>query len=554
MYNYRTFKGEGLQPFIRKEENMRSLKGKSGHIRGVVFAVTIICAFYSAAHGAPWAGSGAEGDPYLIYDACDMQAIGADSNYWDAHFKLMADINLIDYNESNFNIIGEYPANPFTGVFDGNGHTVSNLSYNSPGTSFVGIFSYISGSNAEVRDVIIVATDVNAGADSGALTGLAEYCSITGCDVIDSKVCGGGEIGGLTGYNFYGEIKGCTSVGTTVIGSQRVGGLVGENYYGIITDCCSTGDVNGNATVGGLAGLNYEGSIRNCYSGSTVNSSYQAGGLAGYNSDNGIISDCGSSGTINGISDAISIGGLAGSNSGNISRCYSTGTVNGYCRIGGLSGYNRGSISNCYSKGDVNGTDDVGGLVGFCYDGSNISNCYSTGNVSGSSTVGGLIGLTIGHTSIEVTNCYSTGIVSGTSYVGGLVGEKGFGNISGCYFLITSGPDNGAGTPLTDEQMKQRESFVGWDFVGESANGTDDVWRMCVDGVEYPKLWWEFNTGDFVCPDGVDFADFAVLAMAWMLENGEEGYNPRCDISEPADERIDMSDLEVFTENWLGGD
>jgi hypothetical protein len=41
--------------------------------------------------------------------------------------------------------------------------------------------------------------------------------------------------------------------------------------------------------------------------------------------------------------------------------------------------------------------------------------------------------------------------------------------------------------------MKTLSTFTsaGWDFVGETANGTNDYWRMCVDGVDYPRLAWE---------------------------------------------------------------
>ncbi|MFZ0033461.1 MAG: hypothetical protein WAK60_00555, partial [Sedimentisphaerales bacterium] len=150
---------------------------------------------------------------------------------------------------------------------------------------------------------------------------------------------------------------------------------------------------------------------------------------------------------------------------------------------------------------------------------------------------------------------YSTGAVSGSWGVGGLVGYKSStyppGSISGCYFLITSGPDNGYGEPLTDEQMKQQGSFVGWDFVGETANGTEDIWRMCIDGVNYPLLWWQFNTADFTCPDGVDFIDFAILANAWLSNPTQVNWNPRCDIAEPPDNVIDTLDLAIFTQHWL---
>ena len=69
-------------------------------------------------------GSGAAHDPYLIYTAEQMNTIGAEPNDWDKHFKLIADIDLSAYTGTSFNIIGIDWNKPFTGVFDGNGHTI----------------------------------------------------------------------------------------------------------------------------------------------------------------------------------------------------------------------------------------------------------------------------------------------------------------------------------------------------------------------------------------------------------------------------------------------
>jgi len=29
-----------------------------------------------------------------------------------------------------------------------------------------------------------------------------------------------------------------------------------------------------------------------------------------------------------------------------------------------------------------------------------------------------------------------------------------------------------------------------WDFIGETANGTEDIWWI-LEGRDYPRLWWE---------------------------------------------------------------
>jgi hypothetical protein len=276
----------------------------------------------------------------------------------------------------------------------------------------------------------------------------------------------------------------------------------------------------------------------------------------------GSISNCYSTGTVTSNDNSSGIGGLVGENDypGGISNCYSTGVVNGgddSYWIGGLVGANMSYISNCYSTGDVNGGDGsyrLGGLEGGNY--GSVSNCYSTGKVEGDSKIGGLIGSNGDeYSSIAgyISNCYSTGQVSGDSNVGGLLGGNYYGGIiSSSYFLDVSGPYNGYGTPLTDEEMKQQSSFVDWDFIGETANGTDDIWRMCVDGVEYPLLWWQFNKADLVCFDGVDSLDFAVLAYWWEYEYCEF-YND-CDRADfDFSGTVDIQDLAILCDNWLKG-
>jgi len=134
------------------------------------------------------------------------------------------------------------------------------------------------------------------------------------------------------------------------------------------------------------------------------------------------------------------------------------------------------------------------------------------------------------------------------------MGYNDRGSINNCYFLATSGPDNGYGEPLTDEQMKQQASFTGWDFT--------TIWAIC-EGTNYPRLRWQIPlTGDFVCPDGVDFDDFAVFANQWLLKKlpadvapgGGDGIVNFIDYAVFADgwqSVNDMNDLADFTSQWL---
>jgi len=162
--------------------------------------------------------------------------------------------------------------------------------------------------------------------------------------------------------------------------------------------------------------------------------------------------------------------------------------------VGGLVGSKGGIVARCYSAGAVRGKDNVGGLVGSNGYGS-VTQCYSTAAVSGTSGVGGLVGYNGEEGS--VTDCYSTCMVSGTGwFVGGLVGDNGGGSVTECFWdmetscLATS--DGGTGT--TTAKMQTASTFLeaGWDFVGETANGTEDIWWI-LEGKDYPRLRWELT-------------------------------------------------------------
>ncbi len=479
-------------------------------------------------------GTGEPNDPYLIYTAEQLNTIGLVPCHFDKHFKLMADIDLSGFTGTSFNIIGsgwKY----FSGVFDGNGHTISNFSYTSTGTEYIGLFGYVSGENAVIRDLAFIDPNVDAGSGHyvGSLVGLLSNGTVTNCYAEGGSICGKGGVGGLVGYNS-GKIIDCYSTGS-ISGYADIGGLVGRNYDGAISNCYSTGSVVGDEYVGGLVGGNGNGgTITNCYSTSSVSGTgWQVGGLVGWNS--GTITDCYSTSSVSGGS---LVGGLVGYNPGTITGCYSTGSVSGDSRVGGLVGRNGGLITDCYVTGSVKGENDVGGLVGSNWEGT-ITNCYSTCSVSGDRYVGGLVGwnyfgtITSSYSTGSVsgvedvgglvgrngtswgegaiTNCYSTASVSGQDYVGGLVGFNEEGTITNCYStgsvsgqsqvgglvgrhlygevtasfwdIETSRRTTSAGgIGRTTAQMMQQSTFTDWDF--------ENVWDIC-EGSGYPRLWWE---------------------------------------------------------------
>ncbi|MHC4500155.1 MAG: hypothetical protein ACYS21_13685, partial [Planctomycetota bacterium] len=152
--------------WLRTDSKKRSLGvncSRNDGFRGGLLAVFIPLLSASAAWAAYGGGSGTAEDPYLINTAAQMNAIGLNEGDWDKHFKLTADIDLSGYTGTQFNIIGNTTTN-FTGVFNGDFHTISNFTYSSSGTNNVGIFGVAGGSyDMDIRDLGLVNPNVNAG-------------------------------------------------------------------------------------------------------------------------------------------------------------------------------------------------------------------------------------------------------------------------------------------------------------------------------------------------------------------------------------------------------
>ena len=240
------------------------------------------------------------------------------------------------------------------------------------------------------------------------------------------------------------------------------------------------------------------------------------------------------------------MGGIVGYNAGSLRNCFSTGTLNGGYFVNcfrGLAGINAsgGDVNKCFSTVDLTtdgweAVSQTGGLAG--ENDGNISNSFSTGRVSSG---GGYYGGFVGENTGSISNCYSVGLVQ--SYGGGLVGYNNGGSISSSYFLVTAGPNNGYGTPLTDSQIKQQASFVGWDFKA--------IWAIC-EVTNYPRLQWQILPADFVCPDGVNFVDYSFFANRWMSTNCTA--NNDCDGTDfDSSGTVDLADLKVFCNYWLQG-
>ncbi len=468
--------------------------------RRIILFVCLYIAFFSlrdVTHAAPYgAGTGEPNDPYQIWTAEQMRAIGTEPNDWDKHFKLMADIDWEQYGWSRYNSIGDSDS-PFTGVFDGAGHAIAN--------PFVlgGLFGYVRQEplgderSGIIRDLHLRFPRVGGiHSVAGSLVAELESGRIINCHVeggeVEAKTCAGGLVSmvkkGAT-------IERCTSSATVSAESRtegRAGGLVGSNS-GTISNCHAGGTVSAGFAGGGLAGTNSR-LLLACDATADVKSDFYAGGLVGGNFG-GTVSNCCASGS---AWAGILGGGLTGTNEGVLTECYATGTVSADSAAGGLSGLSAGIIRSSFATGAVSDANHAGGLVGLNYGFpqwkpylyASIANCYATGPVSGS-VAGGLVGRNgVDDCVANISRCYATGLVSGATKSGGLVDVQGFGSVESSFWdRQTSAAGGPWGRGMTTAQMQTAATFLdaGWDFVDETANGSDDIWWID-EGHDYPRL------------------------------------------------------------------
>ena len=139
----------------------------------------------------------------------------------------------------------------YSGIFDGQNHTISGL-YCNQNANYVGLIGYYKNSSGEIKNV----------------------------GVIDSYFSGEQDVGGICGTNYGGKIINCYSI-STVKGSEA-GGICGNNDdSGTIENSYSIGKISGPINVGGICGHNsHDSTVANCY----YNSSVYSGEAIGFDS------------------------------------------------------------------------------------------------------------------------------------------------------------------------------------------------------------------------------------------------------------------------------
>lgn len=267
-------------------------------------------------------------DLLALAKATDAETLGR-------NYRLKADLDLKD---TPFGGIGS-SEHPFTGVFDGQGHTISHVTINAPEGENVGFFNVIKG--ATIRDLKLVDVKITGKTNVGGLAGSAQV-QLDSSDL--SK-------------NVANLIGGC-SVSGTVTGTKNVGGLVGLN--------------EGKTDPKTLFSI--ASAVDKCAASVTVNGKEMTGGLVGKNG--GTITKSSSGGTVKGTTTT---GGLVGDSSGDIYDSHTSCSVAGSSHTGGFVGFSEGAVKNCYSIGGVSGTDYTGGFAGVI---SRAENVVSAGQVT----------------------------------------------------------------------------------------------------------------------------------------------------------------------------
>ena len=405
-------------------------------------------------------GDGTEGNPYQIATPQQLALLAQQTNTGtggDAHYILTDDICLNVENDSiDWPVIGKETSQNlpiyFTGVFDGNGHTIERMIIRENHVD-AGLFGHTRG--AVIKNLRVTDASIQVGSDVGIIVGQAYNTSIINCTVQNSSIShehnSNNYVGGIVGGYYPTDnasdtvyIKDCVSE-VSFLNPERffiAGGIVGR---------CMTMSVDGGYAV-----------IENCENRSDVRGSHHVGGIMGDadNSHNGeslalIIKGCRNYGT---ISSTTFCGGIVAHSWGiQMIGCLNMGEVvardvNSDVLVGGLAALLKESVMvECVNKGNVisesNFGTQIGGLVGY-NDESVIANSYNLGTVAAPNgapanatvTVGGIVGGSTG----RIFNVYNAGALTVPETPSGAETE-GYGHILGkgdvaehylnCYWL-----------------------------------------------------------------------------------------------------------------------
>lgn len=364
-------------------------------------------------------------------------------------FLLGGEVNLFadaDLSQAGRDVIVGAAGKPFTGSFNGNGHTIT-LRIAASGAD-AGLFHTL-GAGAVVKELKLAGSITSAISDAN-VGGVAVYNDGAELNGITSSVAftynasvNGGYYGGLVAYTRQSGAKyvDCHTTGAVVTkGIKFFGGLLGAvatGTQGTMTDCSNAGNITLNYGALAMGGAHAAGCVGNTEQSTWTFTRVSNTGNIDYNF-----------GRTNGA--IYSLGGVFGMACGTFEGCFNTGNVvdtdgadavAGTRRIGGFAGASASGgypikAFNCYNKGKVVGVSNyIGGFMGIAEASkpelnapNEFTDCYNAGDVHvvSNTTISGMFGgfLAVSYQCTNMTRCSNSGKVLGFTNrsAGGLVG------------------------------------------------------------------------------------------------------------------------------------
>ena len=331
-------------------------------------------------------GLGTAESPYQISSAEELAYLSNLANQGNTmthkYYELTADIDL---SGKYWTPIGVFSSKYFIGSFNGNNHTVKNMS--------IEFFSLIDGND-----------QINIGLFglAGSFSGKAVYKDLK---ILDSKILvnckpkNGFNVGsfiGFTGINI--EVNNIYVDGYISVETEK-----SVNAGGIIGNCQGTIQMNNLVS---YADIDFQGSGTQCY----------AGGVIGVcvNNSNATLNNLVNVGNIN-STGARATGGIIGNaypSTLKLNKSFNVGSVHGNNYVGGLvgeMGSGNLSIDQCFNSGKVstnNSSANVGGIAGNISGTATINNTFCTGDIQSPSGSGDYINPMVGSGTASITNSY----------------------------------------------------------------------------------------------------------------------------------------------------
>ncbi|MCF8360635.1 MAG: hypothetical protein K9H26_17915 [Prolixibacteraceae bacterium] len=269
------------------------------------------------------AGYGTVSQPYQVATKAQLNNV---RHFPSLCYILIADI---DFDASDFSSGGDFyndgvgwqplgnEDTHFTGYFNGQGYTISDLYINQSSDICIGLF------------------------------GITVDATLSNMTLTNFDITGFYRVGGLVGFSRETEIINSSCSGS-VKGTEIVGGIVGEIENSMISRCYCSVIVESTGQYGISGGL-----TASCDDISEINNCYSTGFVSGSDISGGLIGTCSQSDIINSysttyVSGQIATGGLIGNNDGDITvtNCYWNMEASGQATSDGGTGLNTTEMRN----------------------------------------------------------------------------------------------------------------------------------------------------------------------------------------------------------------